>query len=63
MNLSSSGSATSSEYGSDRGRPNISVKEAVRIAGNNNFMGLICSSQLLVRCVWSDLFPQGVLIR
>lgn len=31
------------------GRTTISVKEAVNIATNNNFMGLICSSRLLVR--------------
>lgn len=30
------------------GRTRISVKEAVQIARNNNFMGLICSSRLLV---------------
>ena len=43
---------------SDVGRPSspiescggnsLSVKEAVRIAQSNNFMGLICCSQLLV---------------
>ena len=27
----------------------ISIKEAVKIAQNNNFMGLICCSRLLVR--------------
>lgn len=27
----------------------ISVKEAVRIAQSNNFMGLICNARLLVR--------------
>jgi len=31
------------------GRTKISVKEAVQIARDNNFMGLICSSRLLVR--------------
>ena len=31
------------------GRRTTSIKEAVRIAQNNNFMGLICNSQLLVR--------------
>lgn len=31
------------------GRTTISVKEAVQIARDNNFMGLICSSRLLVR--------------
>jgi len=30
------------------GRTAISVKEAVRIAQTNNFMGLICNSRLLV---------------
>lgn len=30
------------------GRTTISVKEAVQIAKDNNFMGLICSSRLLV---------------
>jgi CDK inhibitor PHO81 len=30
------------------GRTTISVKEAVQIARDNNFMGLICSSRLLV---------------
>lgn len=30
------------------GRTQISVKEAVQIARDNNFMGLICSSRLLV---------------
>ncbi len=30
------------------GRRTTSIKEAVRIAQNNNFMGLICNSQLLV---------------
>lgn len=30
------------------GRVSISVKEAVRIAQSNNFMGLVCSSKLLV---------------
>ena len=30
------------------GHHSISVKEAVRIAQSNNFMGLICSSRLLV---------------
>lgn len=31
------------------GRRTTSIKEAVRIAQNNNFMGLICCSRLLVR--------------
>ncbi|KAI9701309.1 MAG: phosphate system positive regulatory protein pho81 [Bogoriella megaspora] len=40
----------SSELPQEQGTPRsaISVKEAVRIAQNNNFMGLICSSKLLV---------------
>ena len=32
------------------GRRTTSIKEAVRTAQNNNFMGLICSSRLLVSC-------------
>lgn len=31
------------------GRLAMSIKEAVRIAQSNNFMGLVCSSRLLVR--------------
>ena len=31
------------------GRNFMSVKEAVRIAQSNNFMGLMCTSRLLVR--------------
>ena len=31
------------------GHHSMSVKEAVRIAQSNNFMGLVCSSRLLVR--------------
>lgn len=31
------------------GRAALSVKEAVRVATGNNFMGLICSARLLVR--------------
>lgn len=30
------------------GRHSMSIKEAVRIAQSNNFMGLVCSSRLLV---------------
>lgn len=30
------------------GNSSMSVKEAVRIAQSNNFMGLVCSSRLLV---------------
>lgn len=34
------------------GHHSMSVKEAVRIAQSNNFMGLVCSSRLLVsRCL------------
>ena len=31
------------------GHHSMSVKEAVRVAQSNNFMGLVCSSRLLVR--------------
>lgn len=31
------------------GHGSISVKEAVRVAQSNNFMGLVCNSCLLVR--------------
>lgn len=34
------------------GRTTTSVKEAVRIAQSNNFMGLMCSSRLLVSSEW-----------
>jgi len=37
------------------GHVSLSVKEAVRIAKTNNFMGLVCSSRLLVR----DPLPQS----
>ena len=30
------------------GRTTFSIKEAVQVARNNNLMGLICSSKLLV---------------
>lgn len=33
------------------GRRTFSVKEVVRIAQNNNLMGLVCSARLLVRCL------------
>lgn len=33
----------------DRAGTPLSVKEAVKIAQENNFMGLICSSRILVR--------------
>lgn len=38
------------------GRTGISVKEAVQIARDNNFMGLICSSPLLVSLLYSSSF-------
>jgi CDK inhibitor PHO81 len=48
------------------GRTTISVKEAVQIAQDNNFMGLICSSRLLVsttqqRCLYHVLTMQQAL--
>jgi CDK inhibitor PHO81 len=39
------------------GRTTISVKEAVQIARDNNFMGLICSSRLLVSCSNETVCP------
>ena len=30
------------------GSNSMSIKEAVRVAQSNNFMGLVCSSQILV---------------
>lgn len=33
----------------------LSIKEAVRVAQGNNFMGLICSSRLLVCMNWQTL--------
>lgn len=39
------------------GRRTSSIKEVVRIAQSNNFMGLICSSRLLVSRTLSPLFP------
>lgn len=39
------------------GRTTISVKEAVQVAQNNNLMGLICSSRLLVRFSFSLSYP------
>jgi CDK inhibitor PHO81 len=41
-------SSTPSHTVQSSGRTRISVKEAVQIARDNNFMGLICSSKLLV---------------
>jgi len=39
---------TSSSSVQNSGRSIMSVKEAVQIARNNNFMGLMCSWRLLV---------------
>lgn len=36
------------------GRNSMSIKEAVRVAQSNNFMGLVCSSQILVSADASD---------
>lgn len=57
------GSPSNAPWGQDQrvlssGRTKISVKEAVQIARDNNFMGLICSSRLLV-CLPS--LSQGIL--
>jgi hypothetical protein len=41
-------SATTSGTVPISNRTTISIKEAVQIAQNNNFMGLMCSSKLLV---------------
>lgn len=38
------------------GHHSMSIKEAVRIALSNNFMGLVCSSRLLVS-LSTSLFP------
>jgi CDK inhibitor PHO81 len=40
------------------GRRTTSIKEAVRIAQSNNFMGLICCSRLLVSSLTSEIEPQ-----
>jgi CDK inhibitor PHO81 len=40
------------------GRRTTSIKEAVRIAQNNNFMGLICCSRLLVSFMLADIFDE-----
>lgn len=37
------------ENGPGLGRTTFSIKEAVQVARNNNLMGIICSSKLLVR--------------
>jgi len=44
-----------------RGRRTTSIKEAVRIAQNNNFMGLICNSRLLVRLPQDPYIPARML--
>lgn len=36
------------------GHASMSVKEAVRVAQSNNFMGLVCNSRLLVSDIVSD---------
>ena len=43
------------------GHHSMSVKEAVRIAQSNNFMGLVCSSRLLVS-MQSPITPGAVLM-
>jgi CDK inhibitor PHO81 len=48
--------ATSSAIQSS-GRRTTSIKEAVRIAQNNNFMGLICCSHLLVSLSQPNIIP------
>ena len=40
--------STSGAVVTSSGHHSMSVKEAVRIAQSNNFMGLVCSSRLLV---------------
>lgn len=39
----------------------MSVKEAVRIAQGNNFMGLVCNLRLLVSTARPDIFNQLLL--
>ena len=51
-----SGVASDSDTVDSSGANSMSVKEAVRIAQSNNFMGLICSSRLLV-CLGSFCTP------
>lgn len=46
--LGPEGNVAGSAATQSSGRRTTSIKEAVRIAQNNNFMGLICSSRLLV---------------
>jgi CDK inhibitor PHO81 len=50
------GNPGSSNAISSSGRRTTSIKEAVRIAQNNNFMGLICVSRLLVSQLPSRLY-------
>ena len=50
--IGSNQSATSPGPGmliAEDGRYSMSVKEAVRVAQSNNFMGLICTKNILVR--------------
>jgi CDK inhibitor PHO81 len=49
--LGREGEAAGSLAIQNSGRRTTSIKEAVRTAQNNNFMGLICSSRLLVSCI------------
>ena len=43
------GSSSSLAAITSSGHGTMSVKESVRIAQSNNFMGLVCASRLLVR--------------
>jgi CDK inhibitor PHO81 len=43
-------------YMQSSGRRTSSIKEVVRIAQNNNFMGLVCSARLLVSQIVSSAF-------
>jgi CDK inhibitor PHO81 len=51
--LGCEGKAAGSPAVPSSGRRTTSIKEAVRTAQNNNFMGLICCSRLLVSCLQS----------
>lgn len=42
------------------GHGSISVKEAVRVAQSNNFMGLVCNSRLLVSFPSSSSSPSSL---
>lgn len=46
--VASSGAISPGAVVASSGHHSMSVKEAVRIAQSNNFMGLVCSSCLLV---------------